>query len=116
MMPYRLGFDDPAYLWLLAALPLIWWVGFARLAALGNFRRLGALLFRTAVWSAIVLALAGVQLVRVSDRVTVMYLLDQSESIPQAKRQVMLDFVIRNVRRHRDRTREDRAGIVVFRP
>ncbi len=60
------------------------------------------------------LALAGVQLVWVSDRVTVMYLLDQSESIPQAKRQVMLDYVIRSVRRHRDRAREDRAGIVVF--
>jgi uncharacterized membrane protein len=114
MMPYRLGFDHPSYLWLLAVLPLIWWIGFSRLAALGNFRRLLALLFRTAVWSAIVLALAGVQWVRVSDRVTVMYLLDQSESIPQAKRQVMLDFAIRNVRRHRDRTREDRAGIVVF--
>ncbi len=43
-----------------------------------------------------------------------MYLLDQSESIPRAKRQVMLDYVVRNVRRHRDRTRSDRAGIVVF--
>jgi uncharacterized membrane protein/Mg-chelatase subunit ChlD len=114
MFSYRLGFDHPVYLWLLAALPLIWWIGFSRLAALGNFRRVAALLFRTTVWCAIVLALAGVQLVRVSDRVTVMYLLDQSESIPQAKRQLMLDFVIRNVRRHRDRTREDRAGIVVF--
>lgn len=114
MMPYRLGFDHPVYLWLLALLPVIWWVGFTRLAALGGVRRILALLFRTVVWSAIVLALAGVQWVRVSDRVTVMYLLDQSESIPQAKRQVMLEYVIRNVRRHRDRTREDRAGIVVF--
>ena len=114
MLPLRLGFDHPNYLWLLLALPLLWWIGFRSLAALGRFRRSLALFFRTLVWVAIVLALAGVQLVWVSDRVTVMYLLDQSESIPQAKRQVMLDYVIRSVRRHRDRAREDRAGIVVF--
>lgn len=114
MFSLRLGFDHPGYLWLLLALPLLWWVGFGSLRVLGPFRRSMALLLRTAVWTAIVLALAGVQLVWVNDRVTVMYLLDQSESIPQAKRQVMLDYVIRSVRRHRDRAREDRAGIVVF--
>lgn len=114
MFSLRLGFDHPGYLWLLLALPLLWWIGYRSLAALGSFRRFLALLFRSLVWLTIVLALAGVQLVWVSDRVTVMYLLDQSESIPQAKRQVMLDYVIRSVRRHRDRAREDRAGIVVF--
>ncbi|TWT52609.1 von Willebrand factor type A domain protein [Rubripirellula amarantea] len=114
MLPYRLGFDHPGYLWLLLAVPVLWWIGYSSLAALGKLRRVLALGFRTVVWTAIVMALAGVQLVRTSDRVTVMFLLDQSESIPQVKRQAMLDYVIRNVRRHRDRTREDRAGIIVF--
>ncbi|TWU55072.1 VWA domain-containing protein [Rubripirellula reticaptiva] len=114
MLPFRLGFDHPGYLWLLLALPLLWWVGFASLAVLGSVRRALTLLLRTVVWTAIVFAIAGVQMVWVSDRVTVMYLLDQSESIPAAKRQVMLDYVIRNVRRHRDEVRKDRAGIVVF--
>lgn len=114
MLPFRIGFDHPGYLLLLLALPLLWWIGFGSLAVLGRFRRWFALLVRTAVWTAIVLALAGIQLVWVSDRVTVMYLLDQSESIPQAKRQVMLDYVIENVRRHRDRQRGDRAGIIAF--
>ncbi|TWU24352.1 von Willebrand factor type A domain protein [Novipirellula galeiformis] len=114
MFPTRLGFDQPGYLWLLLLLPLLWWFGFSSLAALGRYRRAFALLFRSVVWTGIVLALAGVQLVWVSDRVTVMYLLDQSESIPRVKRQVMLDYVISNVRRHRDGGREDRAGIVVF--
>ena len=110
----RLSFDNPTYLWLLLGLPLLWWIGYGSLAALGKYRRAFAMLFRSAVWVAIVFAIAGVQLVWVSDRVTVMYLLDQSESIPRAKRQVMLDYVVRNVRRHRDRARADRAGIVVF--
>ncbi|WP_391540431.1 VWA domain-containing protein [Rubripirellula lacrimiformis] len=114
MLPFRLGFDHPGYLWLLLALPLLWWIGYASLASLGSLRRWMALLLRTVVWTTLVLAIAGVQLVWVSDRVTVMYLLDQSESIPVAKRQVMLDYVIRNVRRHRDEARKDRAGIVVF--
>ncbi|TWU45246.1 von Willebrand factor type A domain protein [Novipirellula aureliae] len=114
MLPFHLSFDHPAYLWLLLGLPLVWWIGYRSLAALGRFRRFLAFLFRSSVWSCVVLALAGVQLVWVSDRVTVMYLLDQSESIPRVKRQAMLDYVTRNVRRHRDSQREDRAGIVVF--
>ena len=104
MPPIRLGFDNPSYLWLLLGLPLLWYLGYESLGALGKFRRWFALFFRTAVWTAIVFALAGVQMVWVSDRVTVMYLLDQSESIPLAKRQVMLDYVIQNVRRHRNRS------------
>ncbi|NND99548.1 MAG: VWA domain-containing protein [Pirellulaceae bacterium] len=114
MLPFRLGFDHPGYLWLLLGLPILWWIGYESLSVLGKIRRWFALLLRTAVWTVIVLALAGVQMVWISDKVTVMYLLDQSESIPLAKRQVMLDYVVRNVRRHRDRAREDRAGIVVF--
>ncbi len=114
MIPFRLGFDHPVYLWLLAGVPLIWWFGSKPLGVLGRGRRGFALSFRTVVWSAIVLAIAGVQIVWISDRVTVMYVLDQSESIPQAKRQVMLDYVTKNVARHRNATREDRAGIIVF--
>ncbi|MEM1070792.1 MAG: VWA domain-containing protein [Planctomycetota bacterium] len=114
MFALRLGFDHPNYLWLMLALPVLLWIGYGSLAALGKVRRWIAILFRSTVWTAIVFALAGVQLVWVSDRVTVMYLLDQSESIPQAKRQVMLEYVTRNVRRHRDRAREDRAGVIVF--
>ncbi len=113
-MNIRIGFDNANYLWLLLGIPLLWWIGYGSLAALGRYRRGFAMLFRATVWVAIVFALAGVQLVRVSDSVTVMYLLDQSESIPKAKRNVMLDYVVRNVRRHRNRARQDRAGIVVF--
>ena len=114
MFPLRLGFDHPGYLWLLLALPLIWWWGFSRLTVLGNLRKWLALSLRTVVWSIVVLALAGVQIVWVSDKMTVMYLLDQSESIPIEKRQVMLEYAIRNVKRHRDGQRGDKAGIIGF--
>lgn len=102
MFSLRLGFDHTGYLWLLLGLPLLWYLGYESLGALGKYRRWFALIFRSAVWTAIVFALAVTQIVWVSDRMTVMYLLDQSESIPLAKRQVMLDYVVQNVRRHRD--------------
>ena len=114
MLPFRLGFDHPGYLWLLLGLPILWWLGYESLNVLGKYRRWFAMFLRTVVWTAIVFAMAGVQMVWVSDKVTVMYLLDQSESIPQAKRHVMLDYVVRNVKRHRNGQREDRAGIVTF--
>ncbi|MCC9600829.1 VWA domain-containing protein [Stieleria sp. JC731] len=114
MLPYRISFEHPAFLWLLLGLPVLWWIGFESLGVLGKLRRWLALAIRTLVWTILVFALAGVQLVRVSDRITVMYVLDQSESIPVAKRQVMLDYVVRNVKRHRDARRGDKAGIIVF--
>ncbi len=114
MFGLRLGFDYPAYLWLLGLLPLLWWFGFRQLAALGRVRRTIALLFRTAVVTLIVAALAGVQVVWISDRISVIYLLDQSDSIPAARRRQMLDYAIASVNQHRSRPREDRAGLVVF--
>jgi uncharacterized membrane protein/Mg-chelatase subunit ChlD len=61
-----------------------------------------------------ILAIAGLQWVRISDKVTVIYLLDQSDSIARAKRDQMLDLAIRSVREHRNDARGDRAGMIVF--
>ena len=114
MFGLRLDFDSPIYLTLLALLPLMWWISFRRLQSLGATRRWFAIAFRTAVVTAIVMAIAGVQVVWQTDRVTVLYLLDQSESIPEEKRAQMLEYAIENVRLHRDATREDRVGLIVF--
>ena len=114
MLPYRISFEHPIFLWMMLALPVIWYIGYVPLGVLGTTRRVLAMAFRTVVWTVLVFALAGVQIARINDRVTVMYVLDQSESIPIAKRQVMLDYVVRNVKRWRDARRGDKAGIIVF--
>lgn len=114
MFGLRIGFEQPSYLILLAFLPLLWWIGYQPLRALGPIRRFIALTLRSLLWTVVVLAIAGIQWVWTSDRLTVMYLLDQSESIPVAKRQVMLDYAIQSVREHRNRERGDRTGIIVF--
>ena len=110
------GFVHPWYLALLLLLPLLWVFSFRSLSGLGRYRRLFALAFRTLVFVLIVLALAEVQTLRTSDKVTVTYLLDQSESIPIAQRQAMLDYVRQGVRRHRRAERAFRLGALVFQP
>ncbi|EMI57949.1 VWA domain-containing protein [Rhodopirellula sallentina] len=113
-LPLRIGFEAPEYLLCLVVLPLIWYWGWQHLGVLGPVRRWVALTARTLVWAGIVAALAGIQLVWTNDRITVMYVLDQSESIPVAKRTAMLDYVIAAVSQHRNDSRGDRAGLIVF--
>ena len=62
----------------------------------------------------VIFAIAGVQWVRISDRITVVYLLDQSDSVARAKRDLMLEYAIKSAREHRNRARGDRAGLIVF--
>jgi len=114
MFDFRIGFEEPRFLWLLLCLPVLWWISYRRLMAVGPVRRSLVLGARTAVVLAIIAALAGVQLLWVTDRVTVFYLLDQSDSIPEPQRRQMLDYAVQTAREHRNRARQDRVGLVVF--
>ncbi len=107
-------FEQPQWLWLFAFLPVIWWVGLDPLRRLGGFRRWAALLLRTLVIGMLVLALARVQWKQAADRMTVFFLLDQSESIPAESRRFMLDYAANAVTRHRRAEQGDLAGVVVF--
>jgi len=109
-----IAFDSPAYLLLLLLLPVMWWLSFAGLSGLGRWRRMIALTLRSLVMIAIVLALADVQYRRRSDQLAVIYLLDQSLSIPTAQREEMVRFVNTSIAAHRDTTREDRYAVIVF--
>ncbi|RMF37597.1 MAG: VWA domain-containing protein [Planctomycetota bacterium] len=111
---FSISFEYPWMLILLAAIPLLWWVSWKPLASLGGGRRVAALTFRSIVIGLLVLAIAGVQWVWISDRTTVIYLLDQSDSIPRAKRDVMLKYAIESVAAHRREARGDRSGLIVF--
>ncbi len=114
MWNLEFGFDRPEFLWLLLVLPVFWVLSFSSLGSLGHGRRLTVLVLRTLVALLLILALSELQLQRVSDRITVIYLLDQSESIPLPVRELMRTYVIQEVRAHRDPRREDRAGVIVF--
>lgn len=112
MFDYSLSVLSPYYLLLLLLAPVLWIASFHSLSGLGSTRRIMALAFRTLVLLLIVLALADVQLVRSSDRLTTIYLIDQSRSIPEAQRRAMVEYVNRAIAQQR--VGRDRAGVIVF--
>ena len=92
-------------------LPPLLWTSYRSLAGLGTLRRALAILFRTAVITLIVLALAELQSVRRTDRLATIFLLDVSNSVPREQQKAALDYVTEASKKRR---REDLAGVVVF--
>lgn len=119
MFRWTLSFEHPQWLLLLGLWPLLAVMARGSLSGLPRAQRLLSLVVRGAVWGLLVLALAGLQVQRASDAVTVLYLLDQSESIPRPVREAMLRYVQAEVAAHRRRAglgqqAEDRAGMLLF--
>ena len=114
MFGYSIAFDSAGYLILLALLPLLWLLSFGSLAGLGRWRRLVVLGLRSFVLAMLVLALADLQYQRKNDRLTVIYLLDQSLSIPPDQRQAMIEYVNASIQRHHDVEKRDRFAVIVF--
>lgn len=119
--PYdRFSFENPWIpLLLVVLIPALIIISYRTMANLGRFRGAFAMGYRARVLALLVLALAGFQLQRVTDRVTVLYLLDQSESIPKATREAMLRYVMEDSKRHRrsgdlSSASEDKAGVIIF--
>ncbi|MFN9713655.1 MAG: hypothetical protein ACK57G_07675, partial [Planctomycetota bacterium] len=94
MSNFEIDFQYPWMLVLLVLIPIAWWIGMRSLSGLGPVRRALALVLRSLVLLLVIAALAGVQWIWTSERQTVIYLLDQSDSIPLAKRQLMLRYAI----------------------
>lgn len=114
MFRHSVAFDSPGYLLLLLLLPVMWWLSFHSLAGLGRWRRLIVLTLRSFVLAIIVLALADMQYQRRSDQLTVIYVLDQSLSIPTDQRQAMIQYVNDSIEAHFNEAEQDRYAVVVF--
>ncbi len=111
-MPFGLSFTNPLALLLLPPLAL-YFILLARrsMADLSPARRNLAVALRLLVLSALVFALAGLQLVRFNRDIATMFVLDYSDSIPPATKDAALDYIRKAVAKKRD---NDQAGIVVF--
>lgn len=87
-MPLR--FDQPEYLWLLLlAVPVIW-LGMRSLATLDRVRRWTAIALRVLVLTVLALMLAGAQAVRWHTDLSVVVVMDESESVRRFARPVAL--------------------------
>lgn len=114
MLSYTLSFDRPYYLALLGLLPLLWWFSFRTLSGLGRYRRVFALLLRSTVMTLVILALAEAQLVRKSDKLTVMFVLDHSLSVSSDQSELMREYINTAIEKQRDDIKADHAGVIVF--
>mgnify|MGYP003618654201 CR=1 FL=1 len=107
----HLEFDRPAYLALALALPWIWWWGRRSAAVLGSARFAAAATLRSIVWLLVVAAAAEMQWVRRDDRLSVLFLLDRSHSVPEPQRRAAIDFVNGAAS---TRSGDDAVGAIVF--
>ena len=103
----------PGWLVLLPILGfLVYYWSRKSLSGLGRWRRRLAITARFVVLSLIILALAEPQIVWRNDRLTTLYMVDLSQSVPRDKIEPMLNFVRQSTLEHRQA--EDMAGMVVF--
>src|SRR5260370_23275738 len=83
--------------WWLILIPLVIpplvWTSYRSLAGLGTLRRALAILFRTAVITLIVLALAELQSVQRTDRLATIFLVDAPNSVPREQPKAALAYV-----------------------
>ncbi len=108
---WPISFEQPAWLWLLAAIPVLVAVSMRSLAGLDPVRRATALVMRSLVILALALALARIQLVKHNDHVALMFVLDRSRSIPDPLR-LAAQEVVKNAAKNGDR--DDRVGVIGF--
>lgn len=103
-------FSYPLALIGLLALPLLLWLGWPR-TGFARTRALIALALRALIVIALVLALAGLQLITAADRLAVVFLVDASDSMPPAAVEASRTFIAESLRSmHPD----DEAAIVLF--
>ncbi|MFI4874955.1 MAG: VWA domain-containing protein [Blastopirellula sp. JB062] len=110
----EIRFDNPWYLLLLLLIPLVIGLGRKSLSMMSRTRGAAAILVRSFVLLLLIAALAETQTLQRHDRLTVIYLLDQSQSIPSSQRQAMVEYVVREVDAHRREALGDRVGVIVF--
>src|SRR5689334_15635228 len=105
-----MSFSFPLALLLLLILPLVWYIGRPRYV----FRRrrdLTSLVLRTLLFTLIILALAGLQVVTAVDKLAVVFLVDASDSMGVDSREAQLEYIRQAVQ---TKPVEDEWGIVVF--
>ena len=105
-----MSFSYPWLLLLLGALPLIFWLGGLRAAPAGGAEII-SLALRLLIALLLILGLAGLELRRAADELSVVYLVDHSDSMPPAAQQVALDYVRQALQ---EMGPNDQSAVIVF--
>lgn len=108
---FSIRFVFPWALLCLVLIPYTVWLG-SRIRSLSRARKWLSILLRCAVLLCLIAALAGAELVRVNDKLAVFFLLDRSNSIPEAQRQASEEAV--QTLCDANMTAKDEAGVIAF--
>src|SRR3990172_8808355 len=103
-------FTSPLLLLLLLFLPLLIWLGWPSRSP-SRRRELLSLGLRLLIALLLIAGLAGLEVKRAADELSVVFLVDASDSMPLAARQLALDYV-RTALRHLGP--KDKAGVILF--
>jgi hypothetical protein len=106
-----MNFTHPWLLLLLLALPLLAIIARPRRSRLHRVRETASLVVRNLIILLIVLALAGLQSVQVSNQLTTIFLLDVSDSVGGVGRETGLTYIRQAMSVMRP---EDKAGLILF--
>ena len=104
-------FGNPWFLLFFLVTPLFIWFSWVRLIHLSRLRRWVAIGLRLFLFSLLVLALADARLLRTSDSLSVIFLVDQSDSLSNTSQQEAIAFIEEALA---DMPVEDTAGVIVF--
>ena len=104
-------FSEPWALLLLLFVPLTIWAG-TKIRSLGPGRKWFVIMMRSLILSSLIAALAGAEIVRITDRLAVFFLLDRSDSIPEGARTEAAEAV--RVMCETFMTTRDEAGVIAF--
>ncbi len=106
-----ISFIYPQYLWLLLLVPLSIALGLTGKSKINRARLWSALIARTILMAAIILALSGIQLRLRSNLLTTVFILDASDSIPPAEQSRGESIISQSIQAM---PTGDKAAVVVF--
>jgi len=104
-------FTQPAYLLLLLPMLAGLWISFKHVHGMAQGRKLFAFVLRGLLAAALIIALAGPEDRRPNRGVAVIFLLDRSDSIPEADRKVAEQFVSKSLQTLGP---DDVGGVIAF--
>jgi len=103
-------FQSPGYLWLLLLLPLFLWLGWPGQQK-SQLSKWAAIILRSILIIFLVLGLAELTLQIPNDHLSVLYLLDVSDSVPKVQQHLALNFIQQSLK---SKPPDDLAGLIVF--
>ncbi len=103
-------FTTPLLLLLFLLLPLILWLGWPS-RAVSRSREIASLVLRLIIFSSLVFSLAGLEIVRSANNLSVVFLVDVSDSMPEGAKGGAVAWVQRSIQTMGP---DDKAAVILF--